>query len=237
MENGNVIVIGDIFMSPSIDKLSAALAKAQGQMGFAAKDSVNPHFKSKYADLASLWDASREPLTANGLSVIQLPHGDSDKVKLGYLLAHASGQFIGSTGLGLTPQQKTPQAVGSCITYGRRYTQAGLTGMTQDDDDGNAASGKHVATPAPAPGKPNAVEPPRKVDPIEVPFGSAAEEIYTAMDHQKIYVKKAAAKHGVTHTVTLQRMSREIADMGGILVNHIDAAVAEWLESHPEVKQ
>ncbi len=59
--------------SPEINELAAALAKAQGEMGGALKDSANPFFKSKYADLSSVWEACRAPLAKYGLSIVQIP--------------------------------------------------------------------------------------------------------------------------------------------------------------------
>ena len=64
--------------SATIGKLVMALAKAQGQIKAAPKDSDNPFFKSKYADLASVWEACREPLAKNGLAVIQRPNHQPD---------------------------------------------------------------------------------------------------------------------------------------------------------------
>jgi len=108
---------------------------------FASKDATNPHFKSKYADLASVWEACRGPLTANGLSVSQLPAVDGMRVTLTTVLMHESGQFI-SQDLTMTAAANTPQAVGSALTYARRYALASIVGVAQADDDGNAASGK-----------------------------------------------------------------------------------------------
>ncbi len=101
--------------STTIGTLAAALAKAQGKMAGAAKDSLNPHFKSKYADLASIWDACRGPLTANEIAVLQPVSADGPTVRVTTLLVHASGEWISET-LTLTALQNTPQAVGSAIT-------------------------------------------------------------------------------------------------------------------------
>lgn len=131
--------------SDALDQLAVALAKAQGQMEGATKDSTNPHFRSKYADLASVWEACREPLSKNGLSVLQPVSADGPRVTVTTLLLHTSGQFIGEA-LTLTATQDTPQAVGSAITYGRRYGLSALVGIAPEDDDGNEAS-KAVATP------------------------------------------------------------------------------------------
>lgn len=133
--------------SESIDKLAAALAKAQGTMKFAVKDAINPAFKtgtssgSKYADLASVQEACREALVANELAVMQLPTADGRKVTLTTVLMHASGQFVSSE-LTMTAAQDTPQSIGSTITYARRYALAALAGVAQADDDGNAGSSK-----------------------------------------------------------------------------------------------
>lgn len=126
--------------SPEIAKLAEALAKAQGQIKGAAKDSTNPHFKSKYADLASVWDACRTALSANGLSVVQLPDVSADGVFLHTTLAHSSGQWMRGT-MPVRPVQDTPQGLGSALTYARRYSLAAMVGVApDDDDDGNAAS-------------------------------------------------------------------------------------------------
>lgn len=144
-------------MSPSIAAIAAALAKAQGEMTGAAKDKTNPHFKSAYADLASVWDACRAALSKNGLSVVQPVSADGNRVTVTTLLAHSSGEWI-SGELTMTAAQNTPQGIGSCITYARRYALASMVGVAPEDDDGNAASNRPdgarpvaVAAPPPPP--------------------------------------------------------------------------------------
>jgi hypothetical protein len=135
--------------SESINELSAALAKAQGEITGALKDSANPFFKSKYADLASCWDACRVPLAKNGLAVIQVPETTEAGLTLITTLAHSSGQWIRGS-LPVKPKDDTPQAMGSALTYARRYALTAFIGIAQVDDDGNAASGKvsYGGTPA-----------------------------------------------------------------------------------------
>ncbi len=128
--------------SESIGKLAEALSKAQGAMRNAVKDSDNPFFKSKYADLAAVTDACRAELSANGLAVVQLPMMREGKMVLEYVLMHASGEYIASE-LEMTPVKSDPQGIGSAITYARRYTLSGLSGVATEDDDGNAASGNN----------------------------------------------------------------------------------------------
>jgi hypothetical protein len=127
--------------SESINELATALAKAQGEITGALKDSENPFFKSKYADLASCWDACREPLSKNGLSVVQPAEVDEQGVVVTTMLMHTSGQWIKSA-LRMIPKDGTPQSVGSGIAYGRRYGLTAMIGIAQVDDDGNAASGR-----------------------------------------------------------------------------------------------
>lgn len=130
--------------TPDISSLVAALAVAQGKITGALKDSANPFFKSKYADLASVWDACRSALSENGLAVIQQAEADAEGVLVTTTLAHSSGQWTRST-LRLIPKDGSPQGVGSAITYGRRYALAAAVGVAQVDDDGNAASGRDAS--------------------------------------------------------------------------------------------
>lgn len=134
--------------SPTLGALAAALAKAQTAMKSASKDSLNPHFGSKYADLASIWDACRGPLGANGLAVLQRVRSDARSVTVTTMLVHSSGEYVRDA-LTLPVAQPTPQGFGSAITYGRRYGLAALVGVASDvDDDGNAASGHSMPSSA-----------------------------------------------------------------------------------------
>jgi len=127
--------------SEQINELATALAKAQGQIEGAKKDAANPFFKSKYADLASVWDACRSALAVNGLAVIQSPSADGMRVSVDTLLTHGSGQWMAGT-VSVTAKEDTPQAIGSAITYLRRYALQSFVGVAPEDDDGNAASAK-----------------------------------------------------------------------------------------------
>lgn len=124
--------------SDQINELMSALAKAQGQLRPAVKDSSNPHFKSRYADLASVWEACREPLASNGLAVTQTVSSDGDAQFLVTTLGHSSGQWMKSF-MKLPLQRPGPQELGSCLSYCRRYSLASMVGVFQDDDDGEKA--------------------------------------------------------------------------------------------------
>lgn len=134
--------MNDLQMSSNINELATALAKAQGSIKGASKDSANPFFKSKYADLAAVWDACRDALSANNLAVVQTTSGeDVEKVTVITTLIHSSGQWMRGS-LVMRPVKNDPQGIGSVITYARRYALAAMVGVAPEDDDGNAASGK-----------------------------------------------------------------------------------------------
>lgn len=127
--------------SSSIAALAAALAKAQAEISGAAKDSANPYFKSKYADLESVWSACRKPLTDNGLSVIQTSQPTKHGLMLVTTLAHSSGEWIRGY-MPILAKDATAQSQGSGITYARRYALAAIAGVYQTDDDAEAAQGR-----------------------------------------------------------------------------------------------
>lgn len=128
--------------SEQINELAVALNKAQADFMVAKKDAKNSFFKSKYATLNAVYEAVAEALLKNGLSVIQPIVGDAVETTL----VHTSGQFITSSCPIVCAKQNDPQAMGSAITYARRYSLASLLGvMTDEDDDGEKA----MARPAP----------------------------------------------------------------------------------------
>lgn len=128
--------------SESIGKIAVALAAAQQMMGKARMDSKNPFFKSKYADLNSVIDSSKDALIANEIAVVQAPvESTIDQVSVKTILLHSSGQWI--SGIMTIPiKNKTPQDFGSSYTYARRYSlQSMINGCSSDgqDDDGERA--------------------------------------------------------------------------------------------------
>ena len=163
---------GPLTTSGQINELATALAKAQGEMGGAVKDSSNPFFRSKYADLASVWDACRAPLSKHGLSVVQFPNTEyagapeayewtakqSGETRYGVRvvttvsvvtrLLHASGQFLEDRVSTMLPTGD-PQAVGSAITYLRRYALQAVVGIAPEDDDAEAVHGRGYGVQAP----------------------------------------------------------------------------------------
>ena len=133
-----------MYSSGELAALAEALAKAQGVMVPAKKAAVNPFFKSKYADLASVWDVCRGPLSENGLSVVQTILVQSsfppapDRTILQTILLHISGQWIESN-YPVNPVKDDPQGIGSALTYARRYALMAMIGIAPEDDDGESA--------------------------------------------------------------------------------------------------
>lgn len=135
--------------SESIVEIAKALTKAQSAMENASKNKENPHFKSRYADLAGVIEAIKQPLLDNGLAYTQvfLPT-EHDRVSVETVLMHSSGEWI--SGIITIPVTRAdPQGHGSAITYARRYSLAAIGGIAaEDDDDANAGSaGKKKITP------------------------------------------------------------------------------------------
>lgn len=129
-------------MSEARSKFYDALAKAQGEIDAAKRDSKNPFFKSKYADLASVREACRDQLSKHGIGILQFPDFDPEKklVVVETILTHSAG-FEKSFRTRLPIGKHDAQGVGSAITYARRYAMMAAIGIAPDDDDGNAAVG------------------------------------------------------------------------------------------------
>lgn len=136
-------------MSP---EFAAALVKVQGQLEGAKKDTANPFHKSKYADLSSCWDACREALQNNNVAVLQLPANSwegclepipNGSVGLATVLVYGpTGEQVSSFYNLPLKDPTNPQALGSAITYMRRYALCAALGICPEDDDGNSAAGK-----------------------------------------------------------------------------------------------
>lgn len=166
--------------SESIAKLTSALVQVQAKLKGAKKDSDNPFFKSKYADLESVWEACRQLLADNGLAVIQMPSNDPvtpDVIGVETLMTHTSGEWVSSV-LSVKPSKTDAQAAGSVITYLRRYMLQSFVGITPEDDDGEASMERKAPQPvpakAPAPAKAAPKAAPTTADKPKIEPGSPA---------------------------------------------------------------
>ena len=127
--------------SESIVKLSMALLKAQKAMGSATKDAKNPFFKSNYADYGSVLEVVKGPLNDHGILVLQPHSQDGTGSFVETVLVHAdSGEYISSSTPVICAKQNDPQAMGSAITYARRYGLQSLLSIPSEDDDANSAT-------------------------------------------------------------------------------------------------
>jgi hypothetical protein len=122
------------------ENVHTALAAAQSEMGKALRQSDNPHFRSKYADLGNVMDACLPALNAHGISVIQpIETGETYNLVKTILTHGASGTSI-ECAVPLILGKKDMQGLGSAITYARRYGLMAMAGIAPEDDDGNAAA-------------------------------------------------------------------------------------------------
>jgi len=126
--------------SQTIAKISAALVKAQAEMGNAKKESTNPFFNKKYADLNAIREAVLPVLTKNGIAVIQPTVVNDNKNYVKTILLHESGEYIAGVTEIVCSRPNDAQAHGSGLTYARRYGLQSIVNVGADDDDGNSAS-------------------------------------------------------------------------------------------------
>ena len=233
--------------SENIGELAAALAKAQAEVGTVTKDSANPYFKSNYASLAAVWEATRPILSKHQLSVVQMPSSDERGYYVETQLMHSSGQWIRSRTY-MKPAKDDPQGIGSLISYARRYALQAVTMICPDDDDGEAAMGrtapqKPAESSKPAPKvetpKPKATKP---AEPVK------AESKFNGEGHQELFQKlmeagvtqddfMAALRHAETippqatdfflmKEATAQRFLGELTKTIGV--------VHEWIKNHKQ---
>lgn len=210
-ERGEFAVF-NVRASLSLVSFAPAFAIAQGKVKGAIKDAANPHLKSKYADLASTWDACREALSDQGISVLQFPSRADGEVVVTTFLLHKSGEWMASS-LALPVLQNTAQAIGSAITYGRRYGLAASVGVAPEEDDGSAAVGSHAQQQQP-------YRPPQQQPPPQ----------QAAQPPPQQEVKRSGNPMSQTPNfdptqTTHMTWLRSVLDREGLL-NHLDAAKA-----------
>ena len=211
------------FQGENLSSFFSAMAMAQSDMGAVLKDAVNPHFKSKYADLATVCDAVIPALNKHGIAVIQAPGMNGSRVTVETILAHKDGAMM-RTILELTPTKTDPQGVGSAITYGRRYALQSVAGVAPEDDDGNAAS---------QPVKKNASQVKKDGD-FEV-FQTAIHAAKTPMEAAQAFVASnyPAWPQSFQDTVADKLYDAFYASLD--LVNPPD--ILDWVKAHDEALQ
>jgi len=130
--------------STEINEISKAMSMAQGEMKPASKSTVNPFFKSKYSTLAQIWDAAREPMTKNNLTILQNVSTCEQGISVSTRICHASGQWIEFGPLEIPLNKRDAQSVGSATSYGKRYSLSAAIGVVseEEDDDAESAMGR-----------------------------------------------------------------------------------------------
>jgi len=123
--------------------IATALVNAQRKFSPALKCSTNPHFRSKYADLAACLEAVQDPLNDNGIALLQVTHDDPTGVTVETVFIHESGERISGGRLHVPASKQDAQGYGSALTYARRYSILAACGIAPEDDDGNAATSSY----------------------------------------------------------------------------------------------
>jgi hypothetical protein len=121
-------------------QIAQAFVKAKREFAPALKTSVNPHFRSKYADLAVCLEAVNDALLNNGIALVQRTFEDSTGITVETVFIHESGECLECGRLHVPASKQDPQGYGSALTYARRYSLMAACGIASEDDDGNAAS-------------------------------------------------------------------------------------------------
>jgi len=202
---------------PAHKGLYSALAAAQAEMGRALKDTANPHFKSKYADLASVCDACMPALSKHGIAVLQPSFDDETGRYVKTILVHGdSGESV-ECRVPLIVAKTDMQGYGSAVTYARRYGLMGMAGIAPEDDDGNAAAKSPPVT-----------EPKRQWPQNDDAVDRAIDYISAAVDIAdlqaswanlpaavKLDARVAAAKDAAKISLTPAPVVTQNADLGG----------------------
>lgn len=227
----------DFDMSATIAEFSKAMPKAQAAMGDVIKAATNPAFRSRYADLAAVVEATIPALNANGFSVLQPAGFDGQVVKVSTMLLHESGEWMRST-LSLRPTKADPQGVGSAITYGRRYGLQAMTGVAPEDDDGNAASApapraqaQRAPSPEPRPAPPSQRPVDRTDDVVPAPAGDFPADWIEWRDVLAAKIKRAGSVEAVNaivaaHKETLGACQELLPDTDERVTALVDAKLA-----------
>jgi hypothetical protein len=151
--------VSELKHSEQIGELAKALAVARKKFKAVRKEQTNPFFKSKYADLSAVIDATETALSEHGLSIVQSPFTQDGYAGVTTMLMHESGQWMRAD-LVLPVTKNDAQGVGSATTYARRYAyQAFVNVAAETDDDANSASGKETEAKAATMPKPPAKKP------------------------------------------------------------------------------
>lgn len=199
--------------STELNEIFSALSQAQGEIRVAIKDSANPFFKSKYANLQSVVESARPSLAKYGLSVTQFVDQDDTGHECLYtMLGHKSGQWILSR-MRINPVKQDPQSLGSCITYLRRYMYASITGVYDgfEDDDGNSASAEPVSPPISIPVKPEVREVQQSFDGGDLVSEKQVKFISFQVGQNRELLHNVLQKYGIQNIQSMKKSDAQHA--------------------------
>jgi hypothetical protein len=187
--------------SESITNISKALVAFGQSMPKVPKDKINPHFKSKYASLSIMIEKATPILAANKLAIVQQIDGDC----MTTTLLHESGEYITATAAMPCANPSNPQAMGSAITYARRYAYGSILSLDiDDDDDANAATQTAPPQKQTAPPKPTVAKS-ATVPKAERVIVSIGDDIYKAivkaLSNDKGTLDQAVEKYNISSDV------------------------------------
>ena len=187
-------------------ELFAAIAQAQAEVDNATKNAANPHFRSRYADLAEVLNTVRPVFAKHGVAILQGGSFDGSMVHVTTTLAHKSGGHVSSV-FSCVPAKSDAQGIGSAQTYGRRYSLAALCGVAQEDDDGNSSA--HSRPPEPV------KEDPRVGEAVSrIADATASELSAIGADLARLDVDEASKKKLRTAFVARRKALEEAASHG-----------------------
>lgn len=238
--------------SPDIAALLEALSAFQGAVTAPKKTSTNPHFKSKYADLAEVIETIKAPLAANGLSVFQAPVGavEGGAIRIVTQVSHKSGQWIRTT-FSMPVGQTNAQAVGTALSYARRYSLSAALGIAAEDDDGNeaikAATVPEKRQEAPA-ARPLEARSESTKQPSAPPSSSATTVTTTATtsasdaptQEQRDRIRELAVALGVTNKMQMAALTKELVGVAPDAISTGEAAkglIAKLLQRQIDQKE
>lgn len=205
--------------SDAINELATALASAQAEMKNAPLNKTNPHFKSRYADLAGIRDTVTPALTKHGIAIVQGTDTTDGGIVVVTKLVHKSGQWMESR---FPISYDKPQAMGSAYTYARRYSLSAMCAISADeDDDANAANEKPVAAPR------------KNITPHDEPLQNTGPQLLKREEARALYKMLQAELVGLS---TLREVSQwekdrllDIAKLGDWR-SYMDKEIAKHLE-------
>ena len=231
--------------SPEVDKILPAMLLAQKGIQHAVKDAENPHFRSSYASLNAVIDATKPHYNEHSIVIIQGAAASGPSVTVTTMLAHESGQWF-ENDIAMEAKDGSPQAIGSCMTYGRRYGLGAMASLGAEDDDGNAAQGKgkpaekQTGTKKQAPPDPPAADRVKALKAFHAAWDEVIAEVEDGdevdakrrLEHYFLYAKEGdrAVSFDAKHDYMRPLKAEQIDKLTDIL-RHKKADVVGWLES------